>query len=258
MSSSFIIYGLIDPRTLLVRYVGKSESGMSRPRSHRGLARTGRHCASWIRALIAAGFSYDIAVLEELPSRDVLEESERWWIAFGRASGWPLTNLTDGGGGCAGYKHSEQTKKRIGEASRRHLAAKRPEVRAKMRERYTPEVRAAYADRMRGDKNPAKRSEARAKMSLAQRRRWSDDARKNHHNTRPEHKARLRAAILGDLNPAKSPAVRAKIKAAAAPRRRDEHNEEIVRAHREGWSMRRIAREFGVSEWLVKERVCPR
>jgi hypothetical protein len=37
-------------------------------------------------------------VLEVVAAATELAEAERWWIAFGRACGWPLTNHTDGGG----------------------------------------------------------------------------------------------------------------------------------------------------------------
>jgi hypothetical protein len=40
---------------------------------------------------------YEITVLEAVHDALKLEEAERWWIAFGRACGWPLTNIRDGG-----------------------------------------------------------------------------------------------------------------------------------------------------------------
>jgi hypothetical protein len=41
---------------------------------------------------------YEITVLETVRDATELADAERWWIAFGRACGWPLTNLTSGGG----------------------------------------------------------------------------------------------------------------------------------------------------------------
>lgn len=44
-----LIYGLIDPRTRLIRYVGLSATGMVRPRKHRNKTRhTGTTAASKI------------------------------------------------------------------------------------------------------------------------------------------------------------------------------------------------------------------
>src|SRR5678815_3233021 len=93
-----IIYGLIDPRTMLIRYVGKSSSGMRRPHDHRrtwGRAKN-THSARWVAELQRDGFDFGIVVLDA-SAPDRLAEHERWWIAYGRALGWPLTNLTDGG-----------------------------------------------------------------------------------------------------------------------------------------------------------------
>ncbi len=72
---------------------------MQRPRSH-----------------AAKGWIYEIAILEIVsePKKETIElcpwlpsprrptalhEAERWWIAYGRASGWPLRNKSDGGEG---------------------------------------------------------------------------------------------------------------------------------------------------------------
>ena len=41
---------------------------------------------------------YQIAILEAVKDACDLAETERWWIAYGKACGCPLTNLTDGGG----------------------------------------------------------------------------------------------------------------------------------------------------------------
>lgn len=92
------IYGLVDPHTLMIRYVGLSSTGMRRPRSHKRRSQQGTrsHSSNWIQGLIANGAMYSIVVLEEV-HRDRLPDTERWWIAYGRASGWPLTNLTAGG-----------------------------------------------------------------------------------------------------------------------------------------------------------------
>lgn len=102
--SQFIIYGLVDPRTLLARYIGLSASGLERPSRHRRPSELRRHGhkTNWIKALHALGLDYTIVVLEEVASRGALADLERFWIAYGRACGWPLTNLTDGGEGSKG------------------------------------------------------------------------------------------------------------------------------------------------------------
>ena len=107
-----MIYGLVDPRTLLVRYVGMSSTGMRRPNDHgrpAALAKDKTHKGKWIRALRRNGYDYEIVILDEVED---LVIAERWWIAFGRACGWPLTNHTDGGEGAPGVKRSVLSRQR--------------------------------------------------------------------------------------------------------------------------------------------------
>lgn len=95
--SRFLIYGLIDPRTRLIFYIGLSSTGMSRPKSHRRPSTQGSRCRDYVRALQKDGFDYEITVLEEVRNPTELPLSERRWIAYGKACGWPLTNATAGG-----------------------------------------------------------------------------------------------------------------------------------------------------------------
>lgn len=131
-----IIYGLIDPRTLLVRYIGQARK-FKRPYDHLDCldidwcgART--HKTNWIQELHKAGLQYDVCILESVAFD--LNSAEIWWIAYGRACGWPLTNSTLGGEGGdtftnsanpeqaranmrdaqLGRHHTEETKTRIG------------------------------------------------------------------------------------------------------------------------------------------------
>lgn len=113
----------------MIRYVGLSSSGMRRPKSHRKI-RADTYCSCWVQSLIRTGFEYEIVVLEEFNSTDPLPQAERWWIAYGRASGWPLTNLTDGGEGL--LNPSARTRLKISEAMRERMST--PESRQRSRE----------------------------------------------------------------------------------------------------------------------------
>lgn len=132
------IYGLVDPETRLVFYVGQTISGAKRFVAHR-----------------RRGWNFDIAVLDlvDEPQASVvalcpwlpldrkptaINELERFWIAFGRACGWPLRNRTDGGEGMRidgapetrarmsasqlGKKHDEATKEKISAAIKARMA----------------------------------------------------------------------------------------------------------------------------------------
>jgi hypothetical protein len=94
-----LIYGLIDPQTLFIRYIGQSSSGLSRPQSHLryGSHVPKTHCGRWIRALQRIGTNADLCVLQICEQRVDLDLAEIWWISFGRACGWPLINHTAGG-----------------------------------------------------------------------------------------------------------------------------------------------------------------
>lgn len=111
-----LIYGLKDPRTGAIRYVGKSATGLKRPRVHKSRSRdpsNKTHVANWIRELTALGFDYEIVVLEYLPNNTAFREAEPRWIAKLRADGYDLTNSTDGGDGIWGHRHSDETRKKM-------------------------------------------------------------------------------------------------------------------------------------------------
>lgn len=114
-----LIYGLIDPRTNEVRYIGKSTSGMTRPLRHTQPShmRIDSYKTRWLRELMASGFYPDILTLEET-ARDDLAAAEREWICNGRALGWPLTNLTDGGDGA--LNPSPATRAKLSAAGKRN------------------------------------------------------------------------------------------------------------------------------------------
>lgn len=179
--SKFIIYGLIDPRTGQIRYIGKSSSGLSRPSEGHYHGR----CKNWISNLKEAGLRYQIKVMEDVGSKDMLNAAERNWIAHGRSEGWPLTNLTNGGDG-GGSPWSDETR------------AKMTRV---FRQRGTAEYRAKISQALQGHSvSPATREklreaqlgrvaniETRTKQSIALRGRILS----------VEHRARLSAARMG-------------------------------------------------------------
>lgn len=103
------------------------------------------HCRNWVNSLVVAGLRPEIIVLEECSTQNELIESEKWHIAYWRAIGANLTNLTDGGDGMAGHRPSKEgVEKRA--AAKRKIPSK--EVPALI-EKYlsgvlTPELGAQY------------------------------------------------------------------------------------------------------------------
>lgn len=171
----YIIYGLTDPRTGLVRYIGKSQRGMERPLNHgqpRYLIGDRSYKGNWIRSLRALGLEHGIVVIEECSAPDVLPDRERWWIAFARAWGLPLTNLTDGGEGAPGCHPNENGIRRRKETMLRLWQD--PERRAAflavhVGRRMPDSARAILSDKARGRVISA---ETRAKIAAAGKRRY--------------------------------------------------------------------------------------
>ena len=87
-----IVYGLIDPRTLLIHYIGQSSWGLEYPRMHRHESIPETRCRRWVKELESRGFNYDVVVLETGNDAADLAAMKLWWMNYGRASGWPLTN----------------------------------------------------------------------------------------------------------------------------------------------------------------------
>lgn len=95
------IYGLVDPESGLIRYIGKSIRPAERLQNHMNEI-SNCHRSHWLQSLKARGLRADMAILERIDGAYPWQHSERFWIAYGRANGWPLTNNTDGGDGVPG------------------------------------------------------------------------------------------------------------------------------------------------------------
>lgn len=92
------IYALADPRTGIVRYVGKTNDPQFRLEGH---LRDKRNCArvKWLRELVSLGLQPQMIILEIIHPPLSWQDAEIWWIATGRERGWDLTNVSDGGEG---------------------------------------------------------------------------------------------------------------------------------------------------------------
>jgi len=117
-----IVYGLTDPRTNELRYVGKTDKGLEvRLQQHLQPAylRPNTHKNAWIKLLKREALRPDIFVIEETQD----PEAEQFWISYYKSIGCDLTNGTVGGEGWkVGTKHSEAAKKKISEA---HMGRKK-------------------------------------------------------------------------------------------------------------------------------------
>ena len=126
-----LIYALVDPRDGSRFYVGQSSIGLARPQEHMRSAglREKTPKAKHVRMLLAAGVAPMIDVLQYVDNPDeavpplmkfytgddvlALDDAEQRWIAHGRAAGWPLTNVLDGGDGLRGLERTPEHRAKI-------------------------------------------------------------------------------------------------------------------------------------------------
>jgi len=144
------VYGLVEPRTKLTRYVGQTVNLQGRFKSH--LKAKGKtYCATWIRSLQAAGLEPELIILGGPYNDDEANDAEIEWIA--NFPPGQLTNHTEGGFGVrgwvpssewkakqsarmkgnqyrVGHKHSPETLKKISPLGRSPTLATREKIRA--------------------------------------------------------------------------------------------------------------------------------
>ena len=85
-----IIYGLRCPKTDDYKYIGKSSSGMKRPRAHLTYSHN-ESVNHWVSELREQGFCPLIDVIEECSEED-LQIKEQFWIQFYTEHGCKLMN----------------------------------------------------------------------------------------------------------------------------------------------------------------------
>ncbi len=153
------IYILLDPRTGLPRYVGKTVRGlMDRKRAHLSKAqKSKRRCrrVTWLRKLIRLDLKPAIQQIDEVEI-DRWEETETTYIRLFKSFGADLVNTSDGGDGPNGWHHTEETKKKISESMKGR--------------RFTKEHKAKIGEGNTGNKRPdlSKRNRQRTGTLLSE------------------------------------------------------------------------------------------
>ena len=239
----FYVYALLRGDTGQPFYVGKGKGKRWAFHEWEALSGARGHKCNTIRSMRSRGVAVIRAKLHEGLTEAVAHEYEVALIkAIGRRPTGPLVNLTDGGEGPSGLKHSPEAREKMAAAKRgrkltpesiaKRSAAVRgiprtPETvekisaaqRGKRRRKMTPEEIGARSATVRGSKRSA---ETRAKMSAAQRgRKMSPESRAkmsvSHRGLKqtPEHIAKAAAAHTGTK---RTPEARAKMSAAALRR----------------------------------------
>jgi len=125
MEKQFLIYGLVDPDTKEIRYVGKSSYGLKRPKEHfkpSNYLKQKNHKAHWIKKLISEGKLPEIIVLKTAETEERLNQLEIETIKYYRDAGNALTNGTDGGEGSLGWVPNADNRKNMSEARKTYYA----------------------------------------------------------------------------------------------------------------------------------------
>lgn len=95
MSDKVYIYGLIDPRDRMIKYVGQTVDMRRRLKQHIDDRKATPKCR-WIAELRHADLEPEMILLETV-AEDSAHAVENWWILFCRHQGWPNVNGTNPG-----------------------------------------------------------------------------------------------------------------------------------------------------------------
>lgn len=113
------IYGLIDPRSGAIRYVGKTVNMVARLAEHLRCNDEGPR-SDWIRGLLADGLRPGCEILQ-IVENSLWEDCERGWIFYGREIGWPLFNISKGGNG--GQPCTEEARQKLSDHFRGRIVS---------------------------------------------------------------------------------------------------------------------------------------
>ncbi len=168
MSIAFI-YGIIDPRSNDICYVGKSTIGELRWNIHTAELNRGAHFNIRLQRLFnklkREGLGeLSFRILEQCPRED-LSDKEVKWISECKSKGIDLCNVHEGGGPL-GFKHSEETRRKISERKKgKKYKWSSPEAREKFIEKQ--KLREVSEKQLAALAIPRKDPEVHAKMIAA-------------------------------------------------------------------------------------------
>lgn len=162
------IYGLTDPRTGEVRYIGQTVCNI-RKRLYAHLVESRRgdisHKCNWIRSLLSEGIRPGVVEIER-GSGDGINEAEIKWISFYRESGLKLVNQADGGHTNKGFKHTPETRALLSVKSRNISIETRKRMSESQKKRvFSEEHRRKLSEANRRRPRKPHTQESRRKMS---------------------------------------------------------------------------------------------
>jgi hypothetical protein len=146
------VYRLLDPITKEIRYIGITTCTLiQRLKQHIKETQKGKysHRCNWIRSLLEKELE-PIIELIEVTDFSNWQDRERFWIAYYKDDGSPLTNGTLGGEGSLGHVVSKECRKRMSEKQKQRPPISE-ETRAKFKsKRWTEERRLKFSLTVKG------------------------------------------------------------------------------------------------------------
>ncbi len=128
------IYGLCDPFTYQLRYVGASNNPEKRYQQHLTMPKNNYYANRWIRKLLQKNSPPEMFIIEQTDIEN-WGASERFWIAYFKYIGANLTNLCAGGYGV--IQPSLQTRKKRSNSMKRYLSSNKPSMLGRHHSRKT-------------------------------------------------------------------------------------------------------------------------
>jgi transposase-like protein len=242
------IYCLLDPRTFELRYIGQTtKQPHHRVSAHLcpSMLRKHSYLARWLKSLVDKRLKPLIAVLDVAYDQSELDASEVAHIAKYREGGFRLVNLSDGGGGRAGYITPPEMRAKIrlgnlGKPHPKHTSEWKLRMSVLMAGRSTnpPEHYERLAEMKRG----VPRSEE-TKIKISEAKTGQPGTFTGHEHTK-ETKAKISEGRTGQL-----------LKEEHFAYRHDITTAEILRLLEGGMSKVQIAAHFEVSPTFVHRRL---
>lgn len=194
------IYTLSHPETGEIRYVGKTTNLKRRAYQHFNVKickKLGnKHLGNWLLSILNSNLKPILEIIEECTDNWV--ESEQYWIEQFKSWDFNLLNVTKGGEGF-GYKHSEESKRKMSL------------VQKGLPRNFTKETLEEKRKLMQGDSNPMKNPLYKQKVINARKgnNSWVTDSMKENlkiriqesvkNNTQPANKAILQYDLQGNF-----------------------------------------------------------
>ena len=112
---NYKIYCLIDPITEKIKYIGQTSKTLTQRLSQHLKSRSNKNKINWINFLKSQNKIPIIILMEDYLDKFNADIKEKEYIKRYRENGYDLFNLTSGGQGCYGYRHTDANRKILSE-----------------------------------------------------------------------------------------------------------------------------------------------